>query len=147
MEEEGEYDSSLLANLGPGEAYSPSMRRDSEGVIDGGGGVSFEMAVIGYFHRLTVLILRTLSEIVDASEDASVSGSENEGGSQSQDGAKGAGEGEEVVEISSDDMTKMGLDVWSESDRAFVEELVEFYWGRKARVQGGRVECCGVRVL
>ncbi|KAL8927316.1 MAG: hypothetical protein Q9208_002493 [Pyrenodesmia sp. 3 TL-2023] len=147
LEEEGEYDSSLLANLGPGEAYLPSTRRDSEGVIDGGGGVSFEMAVIGYFHRLTVLILRTLSEIVDASEEASVSGSENEGGSQSQDGAKGAEDEEEVVEISSDDMTKMGLDVWSQSDRAFVEELVEFYWGRKARVQGGRVECCGVRVL
>lgn len=149
LEEESEYDSSLLANLGSGEGYSPSMRRGSDAAGDGGGVVGFEMAVIGYFHRLTVLILRTLSDVVDANDGGSVSVSENRDGSQDRgEGRGGTEEGEEeLVEIASDDMTKMGLDVWSESDRAFVEELVEFYWGRKARVQGGRVECCGVRVL
>ncbi|KAL8907536.1 MAG: hypothetical protein Q9207_001345 [Kuettlingeria erythrocarpa] len=144
LEEENEYDSSLLANLG---SHSPSMRRESEGVIDHGGGVGFEMAVIGYFHRLTALILRTLSEIVDASEGSSVHARGTAGGSRSQGTATGAEQMEKVVEISSDDMTKMGLDVWSESDQAFVKELVDFYWGKKASVHGGRVECCGVRVL
>lgn len=91
------------------------------------------MALIGYFHRLTVLMLRTLSDVVDASDDGDGTGRD------------GDGAGEVVVEI--DDMTRMGLDIWSVSDRAFVEELVEFYWGRRAVVRGGRVECCGVRVL
>ncbi len=144
QEEEDEYDSSLLASLG---SHSPNMRRESEGVVDDGGGLGLEMAVIGYFHRLTALILRTLSEIVDASEGSSVHARRTAGGSRSQGTARGAEQLEEAVEISSDDMMKMGLDMWSESDHAFVEELVEFYWGKKARVHGGRVECCGVRVL
>lgn len=174
LEEESEYDSALLAHLGSstapgGEAHSPSiMRRGSgggggrggseEGVIDGGGGVvGFEMAVIAYFHRFTALILRTLSEVVDAQDDdeggsssSSVSGGSElhqQGRSDADDGRGSREEEEEVVEINGDDMSKMGLDVWSERDRAFVEELVDFYWGRKARVLGGRVECCGVRVL
>ncbi|KAI4206354.1 MAG: hypothetical protein LQ348_001023 [Seirophora lacunosa] len=175
LEEESEYDSALLAHLGSstapaGEAHSLSiMRRGSgggggrggseEGVIDGGGGVvGFEMAVIAYFHRFTALILRTLSEVVDAQDDdeeegsssSSVSGGselQQQGRSDADDGRGSREEEEEVVEINGDDMSKMGLDVWSERDRAFVEELVDFYWGRKARVLGGRVECCGVRVL
>ncbi|KAL9013301.1 MAG: hypothetical protein Q9173_001992 [Seirophora scorigena] len=172
LEEESENDSALLAHLGSstapaGEAHSPSiMRRGSggrggseEGVIDGGGVVGFEMAVIGYFHRFTVLILRTLSEVVDAQDEeegsSSFSGGSEYGtglyqqGRDDDDGrgSREDGQDEEVVEINGDDMSKMGLDVWSESDRAFVEELVDFYWGRKARVLGGRVECCGLRVL
>jgi len=52
-----------------------------------------------------------------------------------------------AVEITAEDMTQMGLDVWSAADRAFVEELLPLWWGRDAVVRGGRVECCGVRVL
>ncbi|KAF7513899.1 hypothetical protein GJ744_006513 [Endocarpon pusillum] len=52
-----------------------------------------------------------------------------------------------LVEITSEDMAQMGLDVWSSADRSFVEELVLLWWGREAVVRGGRVECCGVRVL
>ena len=48
--------------------------------------------------------------------------------------------------ISTEDMSRMGLDIWSESDRDFVRELVKLYWGREADVRGGRVECCGVRI-
>lgn len=51
------------------------------------------------------------------------------------------------VYVGSDDMVRMGLDVWSHADKRFVEELVELYWGRRAEVQGGRIECCGVRIL
>ncbi|KAL8915250.1 MAG: hypothetical protein Q9171_000369 [Xanthocarpia ochracea] len=152
-EEEAEYDSSLLANLDPceGETPSPGMsrgRRGSGSPFEGEGRVVFEMALIGYFHRLTVLILRTLSDVVDAAANE-----RDDGGSGSVDGRFGDGRGEDaaaadgVVVVEVDDMTRMGLDIWSESDRVFVEELVEFYWGRKAIVRGGRVECCGVRVI
>ncbi|KAL8858182.1 MAG: hypothetical protein Q9178_005359 [Gyalolechia marmorata] len=155
-EEEAEYDSSLLANLDPygGETPSPGMsrgRRGSGSPFEGEGRVGFEMALIGYFHRLTVLILRTLSDVVDAAANE-----RDDGGSGSVDGRSEDGRGEDaaaaaaeddVVVVEVDDMTRMGLDIWSESDRVFVEELVEFYWGRKAIVRGGRVECCGVRVI
>lgn len=52
-----------------------------------------------------------------------------------------------TVVISTADMTQMGLDVWSSADRSFVEELVRVWWGRTAVVSGGRVQCCGIRVL
>ncbi|KAL8738775.1 MAG: hypothetical protein Q9181_000453, partial [Wetmoreana brouardii] len=158
-EEESEYDSQLFANLGM-DTPSPGVRRNGDGDdeeegVAGGERVGFEMALIAYFHRFTVLILHTLSEIIDAADSDSVSenGSSadneqevtNNRSTQSGTGnGKGTRSGEEdldVIEINSDDMQKMGLDVWSESDRAWVEELVEFYWGRKARVKGGSVEC------
>lgn len=54
---------------------------------------------------------------------------------------------DEDVDISEDDMRAMALDVWSVRDREFVEELVALWWGRKAVVRGGRIECCGIRIL
>jgi hypothetical protein len=93
-----------------------------------------EMAVIAYFHRLSATILGTLAEVV-ARED----GSDRDGG--------GDGADEEAVFVGSEDMVRMGLDVWSEGDRVFVKELVEFYWGRAADVHGGQIRCCGVRIL
>ncbi len=156
-EEEAEYDSSLLANLDPygGETPSPGMsrgRRGSGSPFEGESRIGFEMALIGYFHRLTVLILRTLSDVVDtaaAANECDVGGSgsvdERLGDSRGEDAAAAADDDVVVVEV--DDMTRMGLDILSDSDRLFVEELVEFYWGRKAIVRGGRVECCGVRVI
>lgn len=59
-------------------------------------------------------------------------------------------EGEEdqpTVLITASDMAQMGLDVWSSADRVFVEEFVRVWWGRRGVVKGGRVECCGFRVL
>jgi hypothetical protein len=100
-----------------------------------------EMAIIAYFHRFTTLILRTLAELVDTFPE--VGEAEGRGG----DGEEGVdGTGESDVYVSSEDMVRMGLDCWSEGDRRFVEELVELYWGRRADVQGGRVECCGMRI-
>ncbi|KAL9581936.1 MAG: hypothetical protein Q9212_003589 [Teloschistes hypoglaucus] len=161
-EEESEYDASLLANLGA-EGGSPNEAR---GAARGEGGpVGYEMALIAYFHRFTVLILRTLGEIIDddvekalSSPDGSPSpspsrradagGEERGNGEATEEEEEEEDDEEEVVEITSDDITKMGLDPWSESDRLFVEELVNFYWGRRARVKAaGNVECCGVRVF
>ncbi|KAL8789966.1 MAG: hypothetical protein Q9213_000852 [Squamulea squamosa] len=141
-EEEAEYDSALLANLDPsGETPSPGMNRGKRNSAspEGGDRVGFEMAVIGYFHRLTVLILRTLADIVDAANDRDDGGDSLNG--------RDDGREEDIIVVEVDDMARMGLDIWSESDKVFVEELVEFYWGRKAVVKGGRVECCGVRVM
>lgn len=42
-----------------------------------------------------------------------------------------------TVEITTHDMTQMGLDIWSSADRSFVEELVMLWWGRRVVVRGG----------
>lgn len=131
-----------------------------------------EMTIIAYFHRLTTLILKTLADIVDASDytegeyrdesEVGVNGhaahdedgaftpinkkNNNTGDNDDEDTNVHREDDREPIPINSEDMSRMGLDIWSESDRVFVRELMAFYWGRKADVRGGRVECCGVRI-
>lgn len=111
--------------------------------------MGLEMAVVAYFHRLTGLILGVLAECVEAGGDEE---SVSEGaGSDGVEGAVGGDErggwsGQGKVLVGSEDMVRMGLDVWSEGDRRFVQEVVGFYWGREAEVGGKGVECCGVRI-
>ena len=136
-----------------------------------------EMAVIAYFHRLTALILGTLAQLVEHSdreeeeEEVEQRHEEQDGeaagqaaapdvaaaGATAADGAADTRPPEpradeispqrRPVYVGSEDMVRMGLDVWSDADRRFVEELLDLYWGRKADVQGGHIECCGVRIL
>lgn len=61
--------------------------------------------------------------------------------------ADGDGDYEDVVTITTEDMMEMGLDVWSITDRVFVEELVLLWWGRRARVDSARIRCCGITIL
>ncbi|PYI27022.1 hypothetical protein BP00DRAFT_429800 [Aspergillus indologenus CBS 114.80] len=68
---------------------------------------------------------------------------------QSSECASGSTQGEDPtpVKITSEDLTEMGLDVWSAADRVFVEELVMLWWGRKAYVDSARIRCCGISLL
>ena len=117
--------------------------------------MGIEMALIAYFHRLTSLIFRVLAEIIDPFEGESIDVQAGEEQSRQVQVASGEEDEEneplldkqEAVFIGTEDMARMGLDVWSQADRKFVEELVALYWGRRAQVQGARVECCGVRIL
>lgn len=54
---------------------------------------------------------------------------------------------EEPITITIADMAEMGLDVWSATDRIFVEELVLLWWGRSAHVDSARIRCCGISIL
>ncbi|KAJ5131465.1 Protein of unknown function DUF2347 [Penicillium bovifimosum] len=54
---------------------------------------------------------------------------------------------DDTVTITVADMAEMGLDVWSATDRVFVEELVSLWWGRGAKVDSARIRCCGISVL
>ena len=134
MEEE-ERDASLFDYpFGP-DSTPPGRPRSASSItasFRGSGIAKPEMGLVAYFHRLTSAVLRTLGDLVDTLDDDD---------SQADDGM------EDPVFVSSEDLTVMGLDVWSESDRAFVEEAIGLYFGRKAEVQGGRVECCGVQVM
>ena len=102
-----------------------------------------EMAVIAYFHRLTTQILATLSDIVDATD------SEDEREDE-QDRLHGETEGEEntdpAIYVSSNDVVRMGLDVWSATDHHFIEEVAKEYFGCRATVEGRSVDICGIRI-
>ena len=113
-----------------------------------------EVVLISYFRRLTGLMVSVLSQIIGSEEDENEDDVEQNG-----DGADDAqqplrpnkgtkdDEEQEEVEVTAEDMTEMSLDVWSDSDKQFLEEFVQLYWQRQAKVRGGRVECCGVRIL
>lgn len=165
LDEESDHDSALLRDFGPRYANSSShgesshRSRSANGMIKSPGGIGEgigrEAALIAYFHRFTSLIFRVLADAVNG-EAASNDGNHAEGDGDDEAARTVTGEdGEEEqtllqepgkVYISSEDITRMGLDVWSESDRRFVAELIGLYWGREATVEGGRVECCGVRI-
>lgn len=160
-DEEAVHDAALLHHFDNYRGDSPDRPRSArkspgrspgvEGMDTASAG--FEMTIIGYFHRLTTLIIKTLSDIIAASDYSDVDPDdggnieEDENDGQSNQGYSGDHmEDADAVYVSSDDMSRMGLDIWSESDRDFVRDLVAFYWGRKANVRGGRIECCGVKI-
>jgi hypothetical protein len=102
-----------------------------------------EMAIIAYFHRLTTQILSTLSDIVDATD------SDDEREDEAQALRNGEAEDENngpVVYVSSSDVERMGLDVWSATDHQFIEDVSREYFARRAYVEGRNVDVCGVRV-
>ncbi len=159
LDEEADHDAALLRHFDDYRGDSPNRPRSarkSPGRSPGTEGMDtapagLEMTIIGYFHRLTTLIITTLSDIVDASDYSDEDDGDNveddeDGAQRRQKRSAESPEDADAVYVSGEDMSRMGLDIWSESDRGFVRELVAFYWGRKADVRGGRVECCGVRI-
>lgn len=135
---------------GNGKAKSPGA---SEGMPEAP--VGQEMAIIAYFHRLTSLIFKVLAEAIDGevapgqAQDAGIigAGDQEATGSNTESGEhEPLIENDEKVYISGEAMARMGLDVWSDSDRQFVEEMIGFYWGREAHAETGRIDCCGVRI-
>ncbi|OCL06828.1 hypothetical protein AOQ84DRAFT_398801 [Glonium stellatum] len=85
-------------------------------------------AIIAYFHRLTSQFVSTLADLADAAED------------------EDSGDSQEGLVVGSDDITRMGLDAWNESDKAFARDFLFIYFGREAEVQGASLECCGIRI-
>jgi len=94
-----------------------------------GNDATLETAVIAYFHRLTKHMFEKCAEVLELPAD------EDE---EDQD--------DEVRKLGSDGLRRMGLDVWSESDKEFVRQLVPLWFGKDVEVQGMAIECCGVRI-
>ncbi|KAI5295072.1 hypothetical protein KEM52_002422 [Ascosphaera acerosa] len=55
--------------------------------------------------------------------------------------------GDNPVEVTYSDITRMGLDPLSESVRLFVQAFVRRWWDREARIEANGITCCGLRVL
>ena len=129
-EEQHDYeflDTALDSNMRPD---SPVMRRHSQSFADGIlSQEAYELTVVTYFHRLTDLIF---SIILDAVDDTSSE-------------AQPEPDQKKRLTITKEDLSRMGLDVWSSADRTFVQELSASYLKAEAEVQGASVECCGVR--
>lgn len=152
QQEETEQDSSLLADFNTKNSLTPRSsgprlnRRPSQFQ-----NAETEMAIIAYFHRLTTLILSTLSDIVDATDDdedddeITVPMLNVVGGSGNRGGMGADSKGPEVI-VRGEDVERMGLDGWSGGDRDFVGEMVDMYFGRKGAVEGRGVDVCGVRI-
>lgn len=83
------------------------------------------MELLAYFHRYSHQIFSAAATAIKAEGD------DTEGA---------------PVEIGDDDLKRMGLDSWSEQDRAFVVELIDKYFRRRATVKGLGIECCGMRI-
>lgn len=134
FEEEAEQDQELLsdfAKLAGSGGVAPRYMDEpedapAEATLQDSAATS-SMVVAAYFHRLTSLILENLADVV---------------GSAGRDESAEQG----AVVMHSEDLRKMGLDVWSETDRTFTHELVRLYFHRDAEVHGASVECCGVKI-
>ncbi|KAJ8106631.1 hypothetical protein ONZ43_g7000 [Nemania bipapillata] len=103
-----------------------------------------ELAIISYFHRLTTQLLGSLADAIDNTPDG---GLEDESPMEEDDALIDAEEDDaHGVQIDTDVMKRMGLDIWSASDAEFVKELLRTYFGRQAYIEGKGVEVCGIRV-
>lgn len=149
MDDEFSSDHALLDDLVSTPAHETprsraSSRAFASGVLGGTEGqAKKETAIIAYFHRLTALIMTTLSDIVDATD------SDDE---RNRDSSQDTDEGEDssaiypTVRISCSEMDKMGLDSWSLSDHAFVQDMCKAYFGRDAAIERNAVDVCGIRI-
>lgn len=124
-----------------------------------------EVALVAYFHRMTERLFDTVTAAVarvdgeevhewyhdESDRDESPLGEASEGqtasGDQETEQLLSSKYGQPDIEITQEDMVTMGLDSWSASDKRFVEEFVQLWWGRKAAVHAAVIECCGLRIL
>lgn len=168
-DEQDEQDTSLLTTSQDGQLSHPGLQSNE---ID----QPREIALIAYFRRLTTLIFTTLADAVarqDAVDDtdevpageyrddpdeeiegSSIGGTAFSAG-RDDDPLLSTNDRDNVndkqeptsVSITSADIAEMGLDVWSATDRIFMEELLQVWWGRNANVDGTRIRCCGIPIL
>lgn len=91
---------------------------------------SVETAVIAYFHRQSSLIIKVLSQLIESEHE-----------NEEREGEEG-----DALWIDRHDLSRMGLDTWSEADCAYVQEFGSLYFGRRVEIRGNEVDCCGLRV-
>lgn len=166
-EEQDEQDTSLLPNTHQSGLAHPGLQSNE---ID----QPREIALIAYFRRLTTLIFTTLADAVarqdalDESDEILPAGEYRDDPDDDDDDTEIEAERFSVehdtnpllptpsndkaedlpaVSITSTDISEMGLDMWSATDRVFMEELLQVWWGRRANVSGVRIRCCGIPLL
>lgn len=84
--------------------------------------------LVAYFNRVTEGVLQTLASNTESADD------DNEEGYE-----------EDAIQISSDDMRRMGVDAWNPRDREFVQDSIRLYFKREATIEEDGISMCGVR--
>jgi hypothetical protein len=142
-DDEFDYDSRLLVGLDHLNATAPRSARTPSSSFENRIGRVGEppLAIIAYFHRLTALIFKTISDIIDAVDYEYDSDSE-----PLRRNINDEGDEDRPIYIRSEDVSKMGLDVWSSSDRQFIVDIAREYFEVDAQIEGMNVDICGVRV-
>ncbi|KAL2074590.1 hypothetical protein VTL71DRAFT_8368 [Oculimacula yallundae] len=151
-EEEADLDASLLSGLSLSPS-TPSLSRSQSTLSTSSKGkksgedlsAKQEMAIIAYFHRLTTQMLTTVSDIVDATDSDDERDDEQAALRQGVEEVDGNETGP-AVHVTSEDVVRMGLDVWSATDHEFILEVAKEYFGRRAYVEGRNVDVCGIRI-
>ncbi|KAL5380405.1 hypothetical protein PMIN03_003623 [Paraphaeosphaeria minitans] len=87
-------------------------------------------AIIAYFHRSTTELIQNLNSIIERADEEETDEDEDDG----------------TLLLDKGDVSRMGLDTWSEGDRAFLSEFSWMWCGRVVDVRGTSVDCCGVRI-
>ena len=117
-----------------------------------------EVVMIQFFRRLTTVMFQAVQNVVrseegqyrdEVPEDTDGAGDQEQGGEEDEDRLLRSRKKpqQEELNVDSEDMLAMSLDIWSSSDRHFVQEFVQAWWARKAHVKGRSIECCGIRLL
>ncbi|KAF2714932.1 hypothetical protein K504DRAFT_445856 [Pleomassaria siparia CBS 279.74] len=122
------------ASAGETDAYMTKERERDREVL---GDISnyeegLHTAIIAYFHRATSVLINNLNSMIEGSDDENADDDDDDD--------------EYALKISRDDISGVGLDTWSEADRAFVQEFIWMYFGRRAEIDGANLECCGIRI-
>jgi hypothetical protein len=100
-----------------------------EGVDPTRGAQKVATVLVAYFHRVTAAILQTLADNIEHADDETEEGYE-----------------EDAIEISNDDMRRMGVDPWNIVDREFVQEVIRLYFHREANIEDNGVNMCGMKL-
>lgn len=85
--------------------------------------------LVAYFHRVTEAILQTLADNIEHADDDTEEGYE-----------------EDPIEVSNDDMRRMGVDPWNAGDRQFVQDVISIYFKREACLEDNSLNMCGLRL-
>lgn len=129
LQDEYDNDEDLLLGSDPrNEADGYSRRRRMSGQSSTSLGMSSEAvatALLAYFERMTTQVMTVLKDVVESA---------------------GLHAPEQKVHVSKDDLVAMGVDPWSPNDRLWVTNMIKVYFSAEADVQGGSIECCGVKI-
>ncbi|THW52791.1 hypothetical protein D6D22_00223, partial [Aureobasidium pullulans] len=136
LDDEACQDARLLDDLplpAPSRQSLRSGRKRSFGQEDSDGDderlQSVAVILVAYAHRLTTLVISTLADIVQVAEAERRDGDES------------------TITIHSEDLRRMGLDEWSQSDGEFVKAMAALYFGRDGVETVGRtVDLCGLKI-
>jgi hypothetical protein len=157
--DEAVHDASLIADWAPAPG-SPSTHPSRTRTDDSAPALSdrrrafaqdeearVELAIVAYFHRLTVDILTAIADTVDGDYNSYEDEESDTDSTEARLLPRGdASRKPRPIRVDGAALERMGLDAWSAADGEFVKMVADVYFGREAEIEGKGIEVCGLRV-